>query len=124
MKIKHIIIAALLALFSLSCSKPEPTPIDRLTQLSEQLDKSETTYSEEEWAAVGLEIEEIEDLVEKNKDKYTEEELREINRLKGQCLAKLAKKAASDFAGEIGNFLKDSEGILNGFMEEIQKGEE
>lgn len=123
MKIRNIIFATLLALSAASCKK-EPTPIDRLTQLNEQLDRKDVTYSEEEWSALGLELEEIEDEVEKNKDKYTEEELREINRLKGKCLGKMAKKAVHDLAGEIGNFLKESEGILDGFMEEVQKGEE
>ena len=124
MKIKNIIIATLLALFAFSCSSPKPTPTDRLKEMSEYLDKSETKYSEEEWEVLGLEIEEIEDEIQKNKDKYTDEEIQEINRLKGKCLAKMAKKAVNDFAGEFGNFLKESEGILGGFMEEINKGRE
>lgn len=126
MKLRNIIIATLLAFSAVSCSvaKKEPTPVERLTQMSEHLDNSETKYSEEEWEVLGLEIEEIEDEIQKNKDKYTEKELAEINRLKGKCLAKMAKKAANDLAGEIGNFLKESEGILGGFMEEINKGRE
>ncbi|MCQ2190588.1 MAG: hypothetical protein MJY63_02965 [Paludibacteraceae bacterium] len=126
MKLGNIIIATLLAFSAVSCSvvKKEPTPVERLTQISEHLDKSGTKYSEEEWEVLGLEIEEIEDEIQKNKDKYTEKELAEINRLKGKCLAKMAKKAVNDFAGEFGNFLKESEGILGGFMEEINKGRE
>lgn len=123
MKIRHIIVVTLLALSVASCSTKQ-TPIDRLTQLSEQLDKSDAKYSEEEWVALGSELEEIEEEIQKNKSQYTEEELQEINRLKGKCLGKLAKKAANDFAGEIGNFLKESEGMLDGFMNEINKGKE
>ena len=111
MKIRHIIVATLLALSVASCSTKQ-TPIDRLTQLSEQLDKSDAKYSEEEWVALGTELEEI------------EEEVQEINRLKGKCLGKLAKKAANDFADELGNFLKGSAGMLDGFMDEINKGKE
>ncbi len=124
MKIRNIIIATLLALFAISCASPKPTPAERLTEMSEYLDNSETKYSEEEWEVLGLEIEEIEDEIQKNKDKYSEEEIRKINRLKGKCLAKMAKKAANDLAGEIGNFLQESESILGGFMEEINKGKE
>ncbi|MCQ2189711.1 MAG: hypothetical protein MJZ00_07360 [Paludibacteraceae bacterium] len=124
MKIKNIIIATLLTLFAFSCSSPKPTPAERLTEMSEYLDKSDTKYSEEEWEVLGLEIEEIEDEIQKNKDKYSAEELAEINRLKGKCLAKMAKKAVNDFAGEFGNFLQESESILGGFMEEINKGKE
>ena len=43
MKIRHIIVATLLALSVASCSTKQ-TPIDRLTQLSEQLDKSDAKY--------------------------------------------------------------------------------
>ena len=74
--------------------------------------------------ALGSELEEIEEEVQKNKSQYTEEELQEINRLKGKCLGKLAKKAANDFADELGNFLKGSAGMLDGFMDEINKGKE
>ena len=121
MKIRNIIVATLLALSVASCSTKQ-TPIDCLTQLSEQLDKSDAKYSEEEWVALGSELEEIEEEVQKNK--YTEEELQEINRLKGKCLGKLAKKAANDFADELGNFLKGSAGMLDGFMDEINKEKE
>jgi len=124
LRFRNIIIATLLAFSAVSCAKKEPTPVERLTQMSEQLDRKDVTYTEVEWEALGLEIEEIEDEVQKNRDKYTEDELREINRLKGKCLAKMAKKAVNDLAGEIGNFLQDSEGILGGFMEEINKGKE
>ena len=123
MKIRNIIVATLLALSVASCSTKQ-TPIDRLTQLSEQLDKSDAKYSEEEWVVLGTELEEIEEEVQKNKSQYTEEELQEINRLKGKCLGKLAKKAANDFADELGNFLKGSEGMLDGVMGEMKKGKE
>lgn len=120
MKIRHIIFAVLLAVFAVSCVKKQ-TPIDRLTQLNEKLDQKDAKYTEEEWVALGEEIEEIEDEVRKNKDQYTEEELREIGRLKGKALGKIAKKAVNDFAGEIGNFLKESDGLLEGFKEALQE---
>lgn len=119
MKIKNIIMFFLLLLLAVSCSSKQ-TPVDRLTRLDEKLDKVDAKYTEEEWAALGEEFDEIEEEISKYKDQYTDEELREIGRLRGRCMGKLAKKAVRELGNEIRTFIKESDGLIEGFMEVLQ----
>ena len=50
---------------------------------------------------------------------YTDEELKEIGRIKGQILAKMAKSAVKDLKKQMEDLSKQLEGGLEGFMEEI-----
>lgn len=119
MKIKNIIMFFLLLLLAVSCSSKQ-TPVDRLTRLDEKLDKVDAKYTEKEWAALGEEFDEIEEEISKYKDQYTDEELREIGRLRGRCMGKLAKKAVHELGNEIRTFIKESDGLIEGFMEVLQ----
>lgn len=76
-----------------SCETSQ-TPVDELSSLLEKIDNNSENYSEEDWNNITNEFTEIEE--ELSKYEYTDEELKEIGRIKGQILAKMAKSAVKD----------------------------
>ena len=71
-----------------SCETSQ-TPVDELSSLLEKIDNNSENYSEEDWNNITNEFTEIEE--ELSKYEYTDEELKEIGRIKGQILAKMTK---------------------------------
>lgn len=57
------------------------------------------------------------------KYEYSDEELREIGRLKGKIIAKMAKSTVNDLKKQMEDLSKQLEGGLEGFMEEINNEE-
>ena len=53
----------------------------------------------------------------------SDEELREIGRLKGKIIAKMAKSTVNDLKKQMEDLSKQLEGGLEGFMEEINNEE-
>ena len=86
-----------------SCETSQ-TPVDELSSLLEKIDNNSENYSEEDWNNITNEFTEIEE--ELSKYEYTDEELKEIGRIKD------LKKQMEDLS-------KQLEGGLEGFMEEI-----
>ena len=87
-----------------SCETSQ-TPVDELSSLLEKIDNNSENYSEEDWNNITYE--------------YTDEELKEIGRIKGQILAKMTKSAVKDLKKQMEDLSKQLEGGLEGFMEEI-----
>ena len=99
-----------------SCETSQ-TPVDELSSLLEKIDNNSENYSEEDWNNITNEFTEIEEEV--SKYEYTDEELKEIGRIKGQILAKMTKSAVKDLKKQMEDLSKQLEGGLEGFMEEI-----
>lgn len=111
-----LILISLIAIFS--CS-PKQEPINDLENLANRLENSSTTYSEEDWMLVYQDMEDINQRIDRYNSQYTEEELKKINRLKGACLAKIAKKAYNDTSRQIEEAIKSSPDIIKGFIDEL-----
>lgn len=57
-----------------------------------------------------------------SKYEYTDEELKEIGKLRGQILAKMTKRAIKDFTKQVYDLSKQLEGGLERFLGEINNG--
>ena len=90
-----------------SCETSQ-TPVNELSSLLEKIDNNSENYSEEE---------------ELSKYEYTDEELKEIGRIKGQILAKMTKSAVKDLKKQMEDLSKQLEGGLEGFFEEFNNEE-
>lgn len=51
------------------------------------------------------------------KHEYTDEELKEIGRLKGKCMGYLTKQSLKDLEKQIKDLTKELEGGIEGFLE-------
>lgn len=95
------------------------TPINRLADLTEEIQSESTEYSQEGWEQAVQEFEMIEQELSEFKSEYTDKELKEIGRLKGICLARFAKHSLHSLGTEMENVLKEAKGIMEGFTEEF-----
>lgn len=103
-----------------SCETSQ-TPVNELSSLLEKIDNNSENYSEEDWNNITNEFTEIEE--ELSKYEYTDEELKEIGRIKGQILAKMIKSAVKDLKKQMEDLSKQLEGGLEGFFEEFNNEE-
>lgn len=104
----------------ISCESSR-TPVNELSSLLEKIENNGESFSEEDWNNITNEFTEIEE--ELSKYEYTDEELKEIGRIKGQILAKMTKSAVKDLKKQMEDLSKQLEGGLEGFIEELNKEE-
>lgn len=55
--------------------------------------------------------------IKQYRDQYTDEEMKEIGRLKGKCAGLIAKKTMNSATQKLGDISKQAEGMIEGFME-------
>ena len=99
-----------------SCENKQ-APIKKLEKLDRTLVQQSESFTEEDWEKALAEYEQIEQ--ELSMYNYTDEELRQIGKMKGRLLAKLSKEYLNKTMDEVDSYLKMFEGALDGFMEEF-----
>ena len=118
---KHVnifLIAIICSLLAISCNKTK-TSIDELSLLIEDIEENSDNYTDEDWEYVIEEYSLIEQEMENYE--YTDEELREIGRLKGIFAMKIAKQVLKDYTEDIKDMQLQFEGGLDGIKEELNK---
>lgn len=114
-KIFGILIAVLMASFMVACATPEEKSMRSLQELYEDMELNHENYTIEDWEKAQVEFEVI--TAQMKLHNYTDEQLREIGKLKGKCSAYLTKglfKRAEKGFIEFG-------GILEGYLEELEQ---
>lgn len=118
---KHVnifLIAIICSLLTISCNNAK-TSIDELSLLIEDIEENSDNYTDEDWEYVIEEYSLIEQEMENYE--YTDEELREIGRLKGIFAMKIAKQVLKDYTEDIKDLQLQFEGGLDGIKEELNK---
>lgn len=118
---KHVnifLIAIICSLLAISCNNAK-TSIDELSLLIEDIEENSDNYTDEDWEYVIEEFSLIEQEMENYE--YTDEELREIGRLKGIFAMKIAKQVLKDYTEDIKDMQLQFEGGLDGIKEELNK---
>ena len=101
-----------LASFMMSCATPEEKSLRSLQEFHDELELNHENYTIEDWGKAQAEYDAI--TAGMNLNNYTNEQLREIGKLKGKCSAYLTKgllKRAEKGFVEFGSML---EGYLEG----------
>lgn len=115
--IRLIGIAICVSLIScLSSCSTKQDPINDLAILVEDVQANGAFYSEDDWGYVTQQIDVIENEIEQYKNEYTDEECKEIGRLKGILLAQYAKNSVRSFKNGVENAINEAEGIVDGFL--------
>lgn len=117
---KNIVLMFALIIGLISCNSKQ-TPINDLSDLSEEIKDDGAEYSQDDWEKAAQEFEMIAQELKRYKSEYTDEELREIGRLEGICLAYFAKQSLHTLNNDIKNAIKETEGIWDGFVKEFSK---
>lgn len=106
----------------MSCNSKQ-TPMNRLANLTEEIQKNAQDYTEEDWKAFAEELELIENDMDQYMSEYTDEELKEIGRLKGICFAQFTKHSIKTFKNGLENVMKEAEGLIEGFTQGFEDNE-
>lgn len=114
---KNIISLSFIASLLLTACHSKNDPMNELNALTEQLSEDTSDYTEEDWETVGNQLEVIDAEIEQYRDQYTDEEMKEIGRLKGKCAGLIAKKTMNSATQKLEDISKQAEGMIEGFME-------
>ena len=106
----------------MSCNSKQ-TPMNRLANLTEEIQKNAQDYTKEDWKAFAEELELIENDMDQYMSEYTDEELKEIGRLKGICFAQFTKHSIKTFKNGLENVMKEAEGLIEGFTQGFEDNE-
>lgn len=113
---KYLFICLIFALvFSFTSCDSSQSAINDLEVLLQEIETNYQTYTEEDWENMSLSYSAIEE--ELAKHEYTDEELKEIGRLKGKCMGYLTKQSIKDLEKQIKDLTKELEGGIEGFLE-------
>ena len=113
---------AIFVLCMMGC-KSKFSPVNKLEKLTEDIQNNAQNYTQEEWEATIGELELIENEIEQYKSEYTDEEIKEIGRLKGICPAQFTKHSIKTFKNGFEDVMKEAEGLIEGFTEGFEENE-
>lgn len=116
MRISKYLLICCLAIWTLtftSCNNKN-TPIHDLEELSEDLKQNSKDYSDDDWAAISQSLDNINNEIDEHRSEYTDEEMKEIGRLKGICGAYLMKYAAKNASQQLKNLIQQFGGAIQG----------
>ena len=122
-KLLSFLLVAVLALSLASCAKMQAKhQMHSLESLIEKVEKHGDSFTQQDWAEVRQEYDEI--CTKMNQCEYTDEELQEIGRLKGRFYAACAKKAFGNAGGLLNGLINQFGGAIDGFMEGLSGPED
>ena len=113
------IVIFVMLLGMISCDSSQ-SAIRDLEMLLNEIETNYQSYSEEDWENMSLSYSAIEE--ELAKHEYTDEELKEIGRMKGRCLGYLTKQSIKEIEKQLEDFGKELEGGIEGFLEVLSNG--
>lgn len=113
-KVIYVCLSAIMLLGLVACD-PAKSAISDLESLVNKIEANHESYTQEDWDRIAILYSEIEE--ELAKHEYTDEQLKEIGRLKGKCVGFLTKKSLEDFEKQMKNLPKELEGTIEGFMD-------
>lgn len=116
-KLRSLIILFCVSLFfCLSACTTKQGLISDLANLTEEVKTYGASYSEDDWKSVAEELDAIEKEIELHKDEYTNEELKEIGRLKGILFAQYTKNTVMSIKERAESAVNETEGLIEGFL--------
>jgi hypothetical protein len=113
------VVSFVMLLGMISCDSSQ-SAIRDLEVLLNEIEANYQSYSEEDWENMSLSYSAIEE--ELAKHEYTDEELKEIGRMKGRCLGYLTKQSIKEIEKQLEDFGKELEGGIEGFLEVLSNG--
>lgn len=122
MKLKSFIVLILCSLLIAACASQEERRVRSLQKFTTDLQKNSDKYSDEQWQKAIDEYEAITESLQTGL--YTDEERREIGKLKGQCLAIFTQYIVGAYQLELEGATKELQGALEGFFDAFNKDNE
>lgn len=109
-----LLVLLLCSVLLCACQTAEQRNILKLQKFTTTLQQNAPTYTDTDWDASFQEYELL--VAEIEEGHYTDEQLREIGRLKGQCVAIYSKSALKLFKDGLKDTINELEGAIEGFL--------
>ena len=107
-----------LSLLAFSCNLISDLKIENLSSLIENLEEQNGNIPQEKLDELELKMEELQNDLEANRDKYTEEQVKEIGKLQGRYAALLVKKGLNEFSESMKDLGNQIEGFIEGLVDD------
>jgi len=114
---KYFTFVLLSALAFASCLDSKESIKQELENLCEEVETNSASYNTDDWHSFIVRYQEADSLLSLHESEYTDEELKEIGRIKGRCAAYLVKAAMVEGEQKIQNATKQVKGMIEGFIE-------
>lgn len=111
-----------LSMICFTSCRSKTTPIEDLANLTEDVKVNGKSYSEKDWQVFTEDLELIDQELQQYREEYTDEEKKEIGRLKGTCLGYLTMHSAKKVKTKMEDALKEADGIVEGFSDAFVNG--
>lgn len=115
---KRFIPLMLLSLLLAACN-PSQTAKDDLQKFTERIETKSDKWSAADWDDAAMHYSEICQTIERYD--YTQEEIREIGKLKGRCLAKFSKHSFDEGKQDMHDAFIELGGAIEGLFEGLGK---
>lgn len=114
-RVFSILVFAILASLMVACATVEEKSLRSLQELYEDMEQNHENYTAEDWEKAQVEFEVI--TAQMKLHNYTDEQLREIGKLKGKCSAYLSKGVFK----KLEKGLIELGGAMEGFFEGLEQ---
>lgn len=112
--VKYLFVLSVCLLIFCSCDKKQHA-IDNLSNFVEKVEKNAPDYSDEDWAKVNQEYEEI--IAEIDKYDYSGDETKQIAELKGKFVGIKTKDSVRDIIDGVDKAVQDIKGTVKGIKD-------
>lgn len=97
------------------CADEKVSTLKELESFSEEIKFNSDNYTQEEWDIAKNQFDII--CEELDNYEYTEEELKYIGEMKGECTALFVRQSASDFENQLNGLGQELKGFIEGFTD-------
>lgn len=108
-------------LIALSGCNNVQSRLDEAEKEIEYAEQNKEDMTEKDWSALEKKLGELEIDLEQNREKYTDEQIKEIGKLQGRYFAIAVKKGLNDFQESVKDLGNQMEGFIEGFKDDNDK---
>lgn len=96
-----------------SCNNVQ-SRLDKAEKEIEYAEQNKEEMTAKDWSVLERKMQELESDLEQNRDKYTDEQVKEIGKLQGRYFAVAVKKGINDFQESVKDLGNQMEGFIEG----------
>ncbi len=116
MNLNKLICTLILISSLFACNQPQSN-IDGVSALIEHAENSGEEMSESDVQKLGSSIEKLQKDLDENRAKYSDDQVKEVGKLKGRYAAIVAKKGLNNFKESVKDFGNQVEGFIEGITD-------
>ncbi len=107
-------------LIALSSCNNVQSRLDKAEKEIEYAEQNKEEMTAKDWSVLEKKMQELESDLEQNREKYTDEQVKEIGKLQGRYFAVAVKKGINDFQESVKDLGNQMEGFIEGITDSTQ----